>query len=363
MDYEETVVSREPFEARFTFTVDGDAITLTVGDDLSVVDVSEGRARPNRALTGPPGTPRRRRTSERARPGRAGPGGSTDKCVPATGRAVRVTLLGTGQLHPAERVQCGTLIEDVPVLVDCGAGVYQRLYESAVGVDDLEHVLLTHLHQDHVNDLVPLVGAKRHVDSRPLPDGPGRRDTDTGPSRLTVHGPPGTERFVELVTGAHLKPRDPEDDPVEFPLRAGGVHLSVEEVTPGSSFAVERRSINTLPTKHASGEDASMAYRFDDELVVSGDTAAIESMAEFADGVAVLVHECTFLHGEGNTGHTTPRDLARILSGADVDELYLTHLPEHTPEERRATIETIREGFDGNVTVPRDMERLSTRTS
>jgi DNA-binding transcriptional ArsR family regulator len=41
MDYEEDVISAEPFQARFTYTVGGDAITLTVDDDLSVVDVSE----------------------------------------------------------------------------------------------------------------------------------------------------------------------------------------------------------------------------------------------------------------------------------------------------------------------------------
>lgn len=37
---EETVLSVDPFEARFTFTVDGDALTLTVDDDLSVVDAT-----------------------------------------------------------------------------------------------------------------------------------------------------------------------------------------------------------------------------------------------------------------------------------------------------------------------------------
>jgi hypothetical protein len=40
MDYEEEVYSREPFEARFTFSADGDTLSLTVGDDLQVVDVS-----------------------------------------------------------------------------------------------------------------------------------------------------------------------------------------------------------------------------------------------------------------------------------------------------------------------------------
>jgi len=36
-DYEEEVLSTDPFRARFTFEVDGDALTLTVDDDLDVV--------------------------------------------------------------------------------------------------------------------------------------------------------------------------------------------------------------------------------------------------------------------------------------------------------------------------------------
>lgn len=37
-DYEEQIVSTDPFRGRFTFTVDDDAITLTVNEELSVVD-------------------------------------------------------------------------------------------------------------------------------------------------------------------------------------------------------------------------------------------------------------------------------------------------------------------------------------
>jgi hypothetical protein len=40
--YDEEIVSMSPFEARLTFTVDGDCITLTLDDKLSVVDVVEG---------------------------------------------------------------------------------------------------------------------------------------------------------------------------------------------------------------------------------------------------------------------------------------------------------------------------------
>jgi len=37
-DYEEELLSRDPFRARFTFDVDGDTLTLTVDDDLEVVE-------------------------------------------------------------------------------------------------------------------------------------------------------------------------------------------------------------------------------------------------------------------------------------------------------------------------------------
>lgn len=36
----ETVRSIDPFEAEFTFTADDDTLTLSVGGDLSMVDVS-----------------------------------------------------------------------------------------------------------------------------------------------------------------------------------------------------------------------------------------------------------------------------------------------------------------------------------
>lgn len=43
-EYEETVLSVDPFEARFTFTADDETLTLTVDDDLSVVAVKRDHA-------------------------------------------------------------------------------------------------------------------------------------------------------------------------------------------------------------------------------------------------------------------------------------------------------------------------------
>lgn len=40
MDYDEEIVSREPFEARFTFTAGTETLTLTVDEELDVSDAS-----------------------------------------------------------------------------------------------------------------------------------------------------------------------------------------------------------------------------------------------------------------------------------------------------------------------------------
>lgn len=40
MNYEEELLSVDPFEARFTFTVDDDGVSFTVDDDLNVVEIS-----------------------------------------------------------------------------------------------------------------------------------------------------------------------------------------------------------------------------------------------------------------------------------------------------------------------------------
>ncbi len=43
-DAEEEILSTDPFKARFTFTIDDDTLTLTVNDDLSVVDTTNGES-------------------------------------------------------------------------------------------------------------------------------------------------------------------------------------------------------------------------------------------------------------------------------------------------------------------------------
>jgi len=78
----------------------------------------------------------------------------------------RIVLLGTGTCQLQEhRVASSVLIElggggaDLRLVFDFGRGVAGRLTELGLRQDDVEHVVLSHFHPDHLSDLIPYLHA------------------------------------------------------------------------------------------------------------------------------------------------------------------------------------------------------------
>ena len=67
--------------------------------------------------------------------------------------SIKVTLLGTGTPVPSmDRFGPSTLVEanGRRFVFDCGRGVIQRLFQIGVPIPEIDTLLLTHLHSDHV---------------------------------------------------------------------------------------------------------------------------------------------------------------------------------------------------------------------
>ncbi|BCL81221.1 ribonuclease Z [Ktedonobacteria bacterium brp13] len=100
-----------------------------------------------------------------------------------------LTLLGTGTCQvEAERRASSVLIrlDETAILFDCGHGILQRLLEAGVRHDQLQHVVLSHFHPDHISDLISLMHAGAW----------SQRDPRT--SDLHIYGPQGVR---DLITG------------------------------------------------------------------------------------------------------------------------------------------------------------------
>ena len=161
---------------------------------------------------------------------------------------MEITFLGTGVAIPQKgRVQSGVLVrlEEKPLLIDCGSGVLSKFPETDISHTEVDTVLLSHLHLDHVADLLPLLKANWLC----------------GKTNMRIYGPEGTEEWLSKVLGAY-----------EYIMEE--VDVDVIEIFPGKDFTPEgfdceircTAAIHSVPT---------LAYRVtaeDGEFVYSGDT-------------------------------------------------------------------------------------------
>lgn len=291
-----------------------------------------------------------------------------------------LTFLGTaGSAPTARRGLPATLIRrgGERLLVDCGEGTQRQLIRS-VGLVDLDDVLITHFHADHVLGLPGMIktfGLQGR--ERPLnvygPAGLERLFKTLDP----VIGRPGYEvRLRELDSGEQLERDDYEIAAfsVNHGVRALGYAL-IEHERPGRFDESEATRLGVEPgpdfgrlqrgetVQGAAGdvrpEQVLGEPRRGRKLVVSGDTAPCDMTRAMAQGADLLVHEATFLHDDlaraMETGHTTAHQAAEVAAESGVAMLALTHLSSRYPagevrdEAREVLAATI---------VPRDFDRV-----
>jgi len=87
---------------------------------------------------------------------------------------MRLTVLGCNGPYPAPKGACsGYLLEsdslETRLLLDCGCGVLGRL-STICTPDRLSGIVLSHLHYDHMSDMLPMIYAlQKHPPKRELP--------------------------------------------------------------------------------------------------------------------------------------------------------------------------------------------------
>lgn len=239
--------------------------------------------------------------------------------APAHAGAESVTLLGTKggpAIRPGSAMPTSTLVRmgGHTVLVDAGLGAAAALCRAGVALTGIGAVLITHLHSDHYLELGPLLHTAWTAGlKRPVP----------------VYGPSGLPAYwrgfcasmaydIDTRTADEGRP----DFRSLFPLHLldGSLDLALGGVR-----------ITALRNHHPPVTE-SHALRFDSagaSAVLSGDTAPIETMAHFAAGAELLVHEAMLVD------HVTA--LVNRMGYAD-DRLLAHILRSHTPAEHAAKI-------------------------
>lgn len=286
----------------------------------------------------------------------------------------KLVLLGTGTPNacPDASGPCSAVVVgDRAYLVDFGPGVVRQAAKAyRNGIDGLRPDLLTvafctHLHTDHTAGYPDLIFTPWVLErSQPL----------------QVFGPKGICHMTDHILQAY------EAD-IDFRLhgfeRANeqGYRVIAKEIEPGVIYRDERVIVEAFPVSHGTLE--SYGYKFvtqDKVIVISGDTAPLDIVAQKAKSCDILLHEVEYTAGISarepkwqkyhREVHTLSVDLAEVAKKAapallvTYHRIYHMNIQDNTVDvereiERRsaAILQEIRNaGYAGNVVNGHDLD-------
>jgi ribonuclease BN (tRNA processing enzyme) len=238
---------------------------------------------------------------------------------------MNVTVLGCwGGFPKADEASSGYLIEQdgFHLLVDCGSAVLSKL-QNHLKPADLDAIILSHYHADHVAD----IGVLQHA---------LLIDSFTGKTRetpLLIYGHNEADGFEALTYKNITK----------------GIAYDSNTVMQAGPF-----SISFCKTDHPAPCYAIRITDGSDIVVYTADTAFKKELTAFAKNADVLLAESNLYKGmDGSSaGHMTAEQAGIMAREAGVKTLVLTHLP-HFGELEQLVQEASAE-FEGTILLAKE---------
>jgi ribonuclease Z len=266
------------------------------------------------------------------------------------------TFLGTGCPVPSPvRAGPSHLVSTTTsrLLIDCGSGAAQRLVAAGHRGADIDALIVTHYHSDHIVDFYQLLVSSWHQGrARPF----------------VVHAPATAIAHMRRQLDAYADERklriSHEKRPSSTGLEVEFHELATRRIMIGD-IAVDPFAVDHRPVTPAYG---LILRSGQSRIVFSGDTAAVPSLADAARNADLLVCE-VFVDREMQptegvrspetiaavrSYHMVPKEVAAIAKEAGSKALALTHLVPPSAN-RAALVAEIRETYRGPVMLGEDL--------
>jgi ribonuclease BN (tRNA processing enzyme) len=276
-----------------------------------------------------------------------------------TGHGVELQVLGSGgpEMQDKRASTSYLLWQDgkARVLVDAGGGAALRFGEAGARMQDLDVVLLSHLHVDHTADLAALIKSsyfEERTRALPLFGPPGNADFPATTAYVAALFDPAHGAYRYL--GEFLRGREGG-----YPLTVADTALKPHELR--TVFSGADLVVRATPVVH--GGVPALAWRVElgqRVFVFSGDTNGdngnLERLAQAAD--IFVAHNAV---PEGTTGparalHMPPSVIGRIAQAAGVRRLVLSHRMLRTLGVEDETRAVIARSYKGPVVFADDLD-------
>ena len=307
-----------------------------------------------------------------------------------------VMVLGSGgpQIQDSGRASAGYLIfagGQPYAIMDAGSGTFKSLGMSGVHIGQVNTILLSHMHIDHVSEVPGIVKGIYF-------DGQLQGAQHTAP--IDVYGPEGRAGGT-VYPGSPVFPSTSEYMDGLFAKDAGNFNylrrfvggvdggpqiigtfgytahdlsstwnagyspnVIIDTMVDGSELTITDVAVDHF-------EAPSVAYRIDykgHSIVYTGDThSTSDNIADLASGADILIYDTSILDNVPNPmspfakRHTTPKRLGEVAAAAGVKTLVLSHLTPVSDPNIDSIIDEIRaQGFTGKIRVAKDLKVYNT---
>lgn len=241
----------------------------------------------------------------------------------------KLVLLGTGTPNAcpdASGPSSAVVVGDRAYLVDFGPGVVRQAAKAyrngidALRPDRLVTAFCTHLHTDHTAGYPDLIFTPWVLERK---------------EPLRVFGPKGIRDMTEHLLKAYKVDIDFRINGFEKANEVG-YRVEIQEITSGVIYRDDRVTVEAFPVSHGTLESYGFKFTTPDRvIVISGDTAPLEIVAEKAKGCDILLHEVEYTAGLAarepkwqkyhREVHTLSVDLAEIAKKAGPKLLVTYH--------------------------------------
>ena len=249
---------------------------------------------------------------------------------------IELIILGSGtRVLLDERSMAGyaLLCGNFFLLLDCGNGVIRRGLQAKLPLLQIDAILITHLHMDHIADLPSLLWAL-HGEGHCRAKRP-----------LSIYGPSGLKDFYSgLINlyGTWIEEIEPEVRVIEVEVQ---------------DFPVGPWEIKTLPMQHGLPANGYRLEQGNKIITYTGDTGPCDQVIKLAKDASVCIIECSFPDGMETTTHLTASEVGKLAEKANCRKIILSHLyPESLSTD---IIGQCRHFFKGEIEIASDLKRLT----
>lgn len=218
-----------------------------------------------------------------------------------------LTILGNNGPFPAAGGACsGYLLEsdsrETRILIDCGTGSLANL-NKYYKPHELNAIVLSHLHFDHMSDMLPM---KYQLDMSPIVS-------------LPVYAPDAPAQAVNALHGGKL------------------------DLYPAEDVTIGEMRVSFLPAVHPVKANCVCVQCDGQKFVFTGDTNENPPLELFADGADLLLADAGFLEKDWLAGkpHLSALKCGELARNVGAKQLVLTHLnPNYNPADLLAEART-----------------------